>query len=126
MLYGAWFVNLIPRSAAIYRKKYMPQEDLLEYLESIGFESPTTVTRPNDTILTKEKYFRKDGPLDPEWRQMDSIWRNAEIENEVEEATKALQEKFDNNTFDAWFGEVEKKRKSIGITTSVFVQKPSA
>ncbi|XP_065058202.1 ubiquinone/menaquinone biosynthesis C-methyltransferase UbiE-like [Rhopilema esculentum] len=126
VLYGAWFVNLIPRSAAIYRKRYMPQEDLLDCLESIGFESPTTVTRPNDTILTKEKYFRKDGPLDPEWRQMDSIWRNAEIENEVEEATKALQEKFDNNTFDAWFAEVEKKRKSIGITTSIFVQKPSA
>lgn len=122
--YGAWFANLIPRSAETYAQKYMPLGELIEHLESIGFESPTVVTRPFDTILTKEMYFRKDGPLDPLWRQTDSIWRNAEIENEIESATKCLQEKFDTNTFDEWFEQIERKRKTIGITTSLFVKKP--
>ena len=109
----------------MFQKKYLPQDDLLEYLESIGFENPTTAVRPDDLVLTKELYYRKDGPFDSQWRQTTSVWRNAEIENELEEAMKMLQSKFDTNTFDAWFAEVEKKRKSIGITTSVFVQKPS-
>ena len=99
--------------------------ELMEYLEGLGFDNATVVTRPLDTILKKEMYFRKDGPLDPLWRQTDSIWRNAELENEIESATKCLQEKFDTNTFDEWFEQVERKRKTIGITTSLFMQKPT-
>ena len=102
----------------------MPQDDLIVYLEGIGFENATIVLQPNEVTLTPDQYFRKKGPLDDDWRRMDSIWTNADIENETVEAKKFLQQMFDNNSFDKWFNEVERKRKVIGNTTSLFVQNP--
>ena len=102
----------------------MPQEELIVYLEDIGFENATIVVRPGDIPLTPCQYFHKEGPLDDNWRQMVSLWKNADIENETVEAKTFLQEMFDNNSFDRWFDEVERKRKGIGTTTSLFVQNP--
>ena len=107
-----------------YKTKYMPTEDLTGYLESIGFENAASVVRPGDTILAPHQYYQKDGPLHDNWRRMDSLWTKAESENEVEEAKKFLQGMFDDGSFENWFQKVEKKRKAIGITTSLFVQKP--
>ena len=102
----------------------MPQEELIEYLEDVGFENATIVVRPGDILFTPSHYFRKEGPLDDNWRQMASLWKIADTENETVEAKTFLQEMFDNNSFNKWFDEVERKRKAIGTTTSLFVQNP--
>ena len=114
----------MPRSTAAYTIKYMQTDDLTGYLESIGFENVTSIVRPGDTILTPRQYYQKNGPLHDNWRRMDSLWTKAESENEVEEAKKFLQGMFDDGSFEKWFERVEKKRKAVGITTSLFVQKP--
>lgn len=124
--YGMWYMNLLPRSAERNCENYMPKEELLAFLQDSGFEKASTIVCPWEPLLKPEKYFCKDGPFHQEWRRMDSVWKLAEREGELEAALKSLNEKKQFGIFDDWFEQVEKKRKEVGTNTGLFVQKPDA
>lgn len=122
--YGMWYRNLLPRSVEKNCERNMSKEELLSLLEEAGFEKAATIVCPWETILKPEKYFNKDGPLEDEWRLMDSVWKLAEMEGELDAALKSLNEKKVFGMFDDWFEQAERKRKEVGAKTGLFVQKP--
>ena len=124
--YGEWYRNLLPHSVENQCDRFIPVTELLAFLKEQGFEKAAVIVCPWESILTDEQYFNMDGPFDESWRKIDSVWKIAENEGELEAALKTLKEKKDFGIFDDWFEQVEEKRKNLGLTTTIFVQKPQS
>lgn len=122
--YGSWYANLLLRAVERKCDALIPIAELLKFLEELGFLKPTTVVCPWETFLTPELYFDKTGPFKQSWRSLDSLWKLAEIEGELDAALKSLREKEQFGMLDEWFEQVEKKRKELGAKIGLFVQKP--
>ena len=122
--YGLWYRNLLPRTVERTCDNYMPQEEMLLFLQEVGFQNASTIVCPWETILVPEIYFNKDGPFQEEWRRLDSVWRLAEDEGELETALKSLREKKEFGILEDWFEQIERKRQQVGTKTGLFVQKP--
>ncbi len=121
--YGSWYANLMPHTVEKLCDKFIPQNELLSVLEKTGFKNATCVSSPWEMPLSPDVYYRKDGPLDAAWRKLDKLWEMAEEEGELDSALKSLKEKTDFDMMDEWFNNVEEKRRSVGRTVSIFVQK---
>jgi len=122
--YGAWYANLLPRAVEKNCDLLMPIGEMLSFAEEKGFLNASRVVSPWETILVPEVYLNKDGPFKEEWRSMDSLWKLADIEGEVDAALKSLTEKKEFGMLDEWFEQVEKKRKEVGAKTGILLQKP--
>ena len=122
--YGCWYANLLPHTVEKLCDQFMPQKEMLCLLEKVGFKQASYITLPWEASLPLETYLRKDGPFDEEWRKLDSLWALAKAEGELESALKSLKEKKDFEMLDDWFEQIEERRKSVGRTTSIFIQKP--
>ena len=122
--YGSWYANLLPRAVEKNCDILLPSGELLSSLQETGFVLPTSIVCPWDTILAPEIYLDRDGPFKKGWRSMDSLWKLAEIEGELESALDSLREKKEFGMLDEWFDKIENKRKEIGSKTGLFVQKP--
>ena len=122
--YGAWYYNLIPHTVEKLCDHYIPHTELLSFLEQLGYENALSVVSPWEIVYPQDKYFNKEGPFDETWRKMDPTWKLADLEGELESALKSLKEKKDFDMLDDWFEQVEQKRKNVGKSTCIFVQKP--
>ena len=97
---------------------------MLSCAEEKGFVNPSRIVSLWEIILVPKMYFNKDGPLKEEWRSMDSLWKLADIEGELDSALKSLAEKKQLGVFNEWFEQVEKKRKEVGVKTGILLLKP--
>jgi hypothetical protein len=70
---GFWFYRLIPAALAAVKQRTIPLDDLERLMHASGLD-PINRRVDLDGVLQGAAYFRADGPLDPLWRQGDSIW----------------------------------------------------
>jgi SAM-dependent methyltransferase len=70
---GFWFAHLIPEAVAALIRFTIPLDRLTQLLRANGFEVQDSLV-PWDETLQGEAYFNALGPLDPAWRDGDSIW----------------------------------------------------
>ncbi len=70
---GFWFMHLIPEAMAALSRVTIPLDRLTQILRDSGFEVHESLV-PWDETLQGDDYFNALGPLDPAWRDGDSIW----------------------------------------------------
>ena len=70
---GFWFYRLIPAALAAVKQRTIPLDDLERLMHASGLD-PVNRRVDLEGVLQGAAYFRADGPLDPLWRQGDSIW----------------------------------------------------
>ena len=122
--YQSWFLSLLPQTTIKHKEKFMPEEDLLSYVHEIGFRNRSSFTSYDEVIMSEELYRKLDGPLDPSWRQMLSVWSIAEAEGELQYAIYQVKKLQAEGTLENFFEKAEQKRKQVGSTFTVFAQKP--
>ena len=70
---GFWFTRLIPRAIDACCRVTAPLDARIGMLEAAGFQVDAPAV-PWDDILQGDAYYDRLGPLDPAWRDGDSVW----------------------------------------------------
>ena len=86
-------------------------------LVDIGFQPPERIV-PLDAVLQGNAYFDLKGPLDPVWRQGDSIWTLA-TDAEVARAEARIRALDAAGRLESYCTEQDRKRPDVGQTTFV-------
>ena len=123
--HGFWFLSLLPQTTIKNKEKFMPENDLLSYVHEIGFRNRSSFTSYDEVLMSEELYRRLDGPLDPNWRQMVSVWSIAEAEGELQNAINEATKLRAEGHLENFFEQAEQKRKQVGSNFTVFAQKPT-
>jgi ubiquinone/menaquinone biosynthesis C-methylase UbiE len=73
LYHGFWYYALIPEALEAVLTRCAPAERLQAILAETGFAFKGRAV-PLDGVMQGPAYFDPRGPLDPAWRQSDSIW----------------------------------------------------
>ncbi len=119
---GFWYYNLIPRAREAVLKRCVPAERLEALVEEIGLRFHGRVV-PLDGVMQGPAYFQARGPLDPAWRQSDSIWALATPE-ELAAALLRVAELERDGALEAYLAERDALRSGHGQFTFFTAVKP--
>ncbi len=112
---GFWFARLIPQAIAACSQVTAPLDKQIAMLEEVGFAvEPPAV--PWDDVLQGDAYFDRLGPLDPAWRDGDSVWSLSPPE-ELEAACTRVREMEAAETLADWVKEHDEQRRRTGQIT---------
>jgi ubiquinone/menaquinone biosynthesis C-methylase UbiE len=112
---GFWFNHLIPRAIDAVCAKTIPLDDLQAMIGECGFSLPETIV-PADEILQGDSYFDTRGPLDPAWRDGDSVWSLAPPD-ELAAAIARIRMLDRSDSLDEFVRKMDAKRHEIGQIT---------
>merc|ERR1711939_347450 len=105
---GFWWMDLIPRACVQYKTHLVPTKDLEGFYRDAGFSQAYTI--PIAEPLQGNAYFNLTAPFSAQFRQTDSNWAMVTAE-ELDEALKTLQKKFDDGNVGAWVDSLDKHRR---------------
>lgn len=120
---GYWFYSLVPKAAAKFKRKVIPEGQLFDALRDAGYHNISFISRPGSCLIREEQYGNIEGPLSPEWRCIDSIWGLVDAD-ELEEAITKVQKMRANGTLNKYFEDTDATRRRIGQSITIFAQKP--
>ncbi len=112
---GFWYYDLIPEAREAVLKRCVPAERLEAILKHQGLKFHDRVV-PLDGVMQGPAYFEPRGPLDPAWRQSDSIWALASPE-ELASALTRVSELEHGGALDAYLTARDAHRPSHGQFT---------
>jgi ubiquinone/menaquinone biosynthesis C-methylase UbiE len=87
---GYWYYDLIPNAREGSIKRGAPAQRILKIFAEIGFVFKGRIV-PLDGVMQGSAYFNPRGPLDANWRRLDSIWSLASKE-EIAQAEARIRE----------------------------------
>ena len=119
-----WYFALVPKAASTYKYLFVPEDELLNYLLEIGFSKLSSFVSYHEPVLSEKMYTKLDGPLDAEWRQMDSIWKHAEEEGELQSAIELVMKLKSEGKLEEFYEKAEQKTRQFGSYITIFAQKP--
>ena len=114
---GFWFTRLIPEAVAACCAVTIPLGQLTEMLQANGFEVRDALV-PWDETLQGDDYFNALGPLDPAWRDGDSIW-TLSPPNELAAALENLRQLDEAGDLDSFVETYDAARTTVGQITFV-------
>ena len=115
--HGSWFYDLVPEAVEAILRRLVSVPELDAMLAEIGFQRPERIV-PLDAVYQGSAYFDLQGPLDPTWRQGDSIWALAS-DAEVARAETQVRAMAAAGHLERYFIENDCKRPEVGQTTFV-------
>lgn len=113
--HGYWYYELIPAAAERLQQRYIPLETLAGALGGLGLPGAQR-TVPLDAVLQGAAYFDALGPLEPTWRDGDSIWALA-TEAEREDALGWVRRLDADGRADDFLAEHDSRRPGVGQLT---------
>lgn len=116
-----WYYALIPRGAAVLRRRFMPLDTLKEALEACGFHWQGRYV-PLDECFQGDAYLDVCGPLKDTWRDGDSVFSLARPE-ELAEACRQIRRMKKEGTLQAFAASRDQARKRLGQVTFVLASK---
>ncbi len=119
---GFWYYDLIPGAREAVLKRCVPAERLEAILEDQGLHFRGRVV-PLDGVMQGSAYFQARGPLDPAWRQSDSIWALSSPE-ELAGALARVSELERDGALDAYLAARDAHRPDHGQFTFFTAVKP--
>lgn len=114
---GFWFNRLIPQAIDTCCDKTAPLDLQIEWLEAAGFAVDAPAVPWND-VLQGDAYFDRLGPLDPAWRDGDSVWSLAPPQ-ELRAACQRVQDLEEAGSLDSWVTDHEPQRLRTGQITYI-------
>jgi len=114
---GYWFSALIPQAIAACASVTVPVEILNSILTDCGFRVCDPAV-PFDETLQGDAYFDRLGPLDPAWRDGDSVWTLAPAA-ELEAAIARVRDMEAAGTLAAFVAEHDARRRAAGQATYI-------
>lgn len=118
---GYWSYALIPDAVAAMQRRHLPLDVLESLLAKTGFE-PIARIAPLSTVLQGAAYHDPHGPLDPAWREGDSIWALPSA-TELAAAEQRVRHLDAADELDDYVRQHDSRRLSIGQITFVFARK---
>ncbi len=115
--HGFWCYDLLPEALDAVLRRIPAMAELTHMLVDIGFEPPERIV-PLDAVFQGNAYFDRRGPLDPAWRQGDSIWALA-TDAEVARAEARIRALDAAGRLESYFTDQDRKRPDVGQTTFV-------
>ncbi len=109
---GFWYTPLIPAAVDRIARRYVPIPALRQVLGDLGFAA-VDATVPKDEVFYGRRALDPTGPLDPAWRNGDSIWALT-TEAELGEALSRLQAMLEQGQAEAFIAEREITRERVG------------
>jgi len=119
---GFWYYDLIPGALESVLRRCSPTERLQAILTDCGFSIIDRVASL-DGVMQGAAYFEPRGPLDPDWRQSDSIWALASSE-ELSKAEARVVELDRTGGLEAYVAERDANRRRHGQFTFFLAVKP--
>ncbi len=114
---GWWFYHLINDAVEKMCSLHIPLDELERVMEAVGFQAGGRFVSL-DAVLQGEAYFDLGGPLDPSWRDGDSIWALVG-EQALKHATAVISAMQANGELDAYAREHDARRRVVGQATFV-------
>lgn len=112
---GFWFNRLIPQAVAACCRATAPVETQIALLRDSGFDVSEPAI-PWEETLQGDAYFNRTGPLDPAWRDGDSIWSLAPPD-ELAAAGTQIRDMESAGTLAAYMADHDAERLTIGQIT---------
>ena len=112
---GFWFYRLIPDALAAVKRRIIPLNDLDKLMRACGLV-PVKRSVDREAVLQGEAYFRADGPLDPLWRQGDSIW-SLVTANDLDAVLERIEGLKLDNELGAFMQRADADRLKVGQMT---------
>ena len=113
--HGFWYYDLIAGARAAVLRRCVPADRLEAILTDSGLDFRGRVV-PLDGVMQGPAYFEARGPLDPAWRQSDSIWALAEPEELAAALAKVAALERDGS-LEAYLAAQDARRPSHGQFT---------
>jgi len=114
---GYWYYELIRSAAEALRQRYIPLPVLAEVLRDLGLVDVRRFV-PLDALVQGEAYLDALGPLDPRWRDGDSVWALAS-DDERDAAVDRLRELADHDESTRFMQTHDARRPELGQVTVV-------
>lgn len=111
-----WYYALVPVAADALRRRYAGLDGLEAAMDVAGM-IPTGRFVPG-AILQGSSYLDGRSPLDPAWRNGDSVWSLA-TDGELLAALERVRAMEEAGTLDAFVGENDRLRRDLGQVTFV-------
>ena len=102
-------------------KRHIPLTELAELLEESGFENHGRIV-PVDAVLQGQAYFNPRGPLDPSWRDGDSIWSTVSPDR-LDKVCARLRQLDGDGTLDDFMRQEDSDRENIGQVTFIHARR---
>jgi len=118
---GFWSYALIPEAVVEIQRRHVPLDALEGLLDDAGFE-PTARIVPVSAVLQGASYLDARGPLDPAWRQGDSMWALPSAD-ELAAAMARVEQLDAADELHDFVRQHDARRQSIGQITFVFAEK---
>jgi len=118
---GFWYCALIPEEALSMCARHIPLAGLAALLEECGFENRGRIV-PVDAVLQGPAYFNPRGPLDPSWRDGDSIWSTVPPER-LEQICARLRQLDREGMLVEFFRAQDADREDIGQVTFIHARR---
>lgn len=119
---GYWYYDLILRARGESIKRGAPAERMEEIFAELGFVFKGRIV-PLDGVMQGPAYFNPRGPLDPNWRRLDSIWSLA-TEEEVAQAEARVRELERQGLLTDYMNERDESRRQRGQFTFFVAVRP--
>ncbi|HIG26645.1 MAG TPA: class I SAM-dependent methyltransferase [Verrucomicrobiales bacterium] len=112
-----WYVEFVQPGAERLAQKYIPIDQLRQFLHEIGFGDVRQIVDVAE-IFYGDHYYDLEGPLNAAWRDGDSIW-SLLTEEELNTSLESYRRAHADNRLKEILNRTEKRRRAIG--QSVFV-----
>ena len=119
---GYWYYRLIPQALAATLARCAPASVIGAAIEAAGFAFRDRIV-PHESVMQGASYFDGRGPLDPAWRQGDSIWALAPPE-ELTAAVDQVRRLDQDGTLEAFVRESDAERPTHGQFSFFLGQRP--
>lgn len=113
--HGYWYYELIRSAAEALRQRYIPLPLLAELLGELGMVDIRRFV-PLDAVVQGDAYFDALGPLDPRWRDGDSVWALA-ADDERDAAVARLRGLADRDEATRFLQTHDSRRLELGQVT---------
>lgn len=119
---GFWYYDLILRAREESLKRGASAECMEAIFAEIGFIFKGRIV-PLDGVMQGPAYFNPRGPLDPDWRRLDSIWALATKE-EVAQAEARIRDLEGQGLLMQYMNERDQSRRQRGQFTFFMAVRP--
>jgi hypothetical protein len=115
---GFWSYALIPEAVVKMQRRHLPLDVLESMLDDATFE-PTARVVPVSAVLQGTAYQDSRGPLDPAWREGDSMWALPSAD-ELDAAIARVEQLDAAGELRDFVRQRDERRPSVGQITFIF------
>lgn len=117
---GFWFYALIPEAIQRSLPRFCRLDELANRMELAELVPQGRIV-PMDAVLQGARYLDPSGPLDPVWRDGDSVWSLVTPE-ELDAVERRVRAMTANGTITAFIAQREVRRAAIGQMSFLFAR----